>query len=307
MVDSTIAGSLTGERSTNHAPSTKSRVSSSATATPSRVLPVPPAPVERQQSHQRAPQTLRDVQQFVVPSDQGTWLEGEPSAAACSTGRLSRGRGLARAEFRRRADSRSDRLSASARRWTVSGCGKRLAPRSRSEIPWALRPASSASASWLSPAATRIRRSNSPKAFGACGHTVLAVNAWPLFASQNARLRIAGVRTDAIAGEMREFPGRLRVVGRVRSGHAECGLGARLRDAGLILALGGHRHVDPRCRQCSGPEWADRADSSSRPIIQRYRDKSERQRHMALPIFDAIAAKGILEMLVPGRIRRATS
>jgi alkylation response protein AidB-like acyl-CoA dehydrogenase len=46
------------------------------------------------------------------------------------------------------------------------------------------------------------------------------------------------------------------------------------------------------------PEWADRATALG-PIIQRYRDESERQRHMARPIFDAIADTGILEMLVP--------
>jgi alkylation response protein AidB-like acyl-CoA dehydrogenase len=45
-------------------------------------------------------------------------------------------------------------------------------------------------------------------------------------------------------------------------------------------------------------EWADRATAHG-PIIQRYRDESERQRKMARPIFEAIVDTGILEMLVP--------
>ncbi len=43
--DPTIAGSVTGTRSTNHTPSSKAPVRSAATASASRVLPTPPGPV----------------------------------------------------------------------------------------------------------------------------------------------------------------------------------------------------------------------------------------------------------------------
>ena len=45
-------------------------------------------------------------------------------------------------------------------------------------------------------------------------------------------------------------------------------------------------------------EWADRARALG-PIIESHRDESEQLRHMARPIFDAIAQTGILGMLVP--------
>jgi alkylation response protein AidB-like acyl-CoA dehydrogenase len=45
-------------------------------------------------------------------------------------------------------------------------------------------------------------------------------------------------------------------------------------------------------------EWLEQA-SSLAPVIREYRDESEQQRHMAMPIFQAIRQTGIFEMLVP--------
>src|SRR6266581_2233209 len=45
-------------------------------------------------------------------------------------------------------------------------------------------------------------------------------------------------------------------------------------------------------------EWAERAGSLA-SVIEQYRDQSEEQRHMAQPMFEAIAGTGIIDMLVP--------
>jgi alkylation response protein AidB-like acyl-CoA dehydrogenase len=48
----------------------------------------------------------------------------------------------------------------------------------------------------------------------------------------------------------------------------------------------------------STAEWVDRARSLA-PVVEQYRNQSEQQRHLAQPIFDAMAGTGIFEMLVP--------
>jgi hypothetical protein len=63
-----------------------------------------------------------------------------------------------------RAACRSESSSsARARRSTVAAYGDRRLPRSRSDRPRRLTPARSASASWVSPAASRYSRSSAPK------------------------------------------------------------------------------------------------------------------------------------------------
>jgi indole-3-acetate monooxygenase len=45
-------------------------------------------------------------------------------------------------------------------------------------------------------------------------------------------------------------------------------------------------------------EWVDRA-RALQPVIEQHRDDSERQRHMARPIFDTLATTGFFSMMVP--------
>src|SRR5215467_3933896 len=50
--------------------------------------------------------------------------------------------------------------------------------------------------------------------------------------------------------------------------------------------------------ELTSSDWLERAQSLA-PVIEEYRDQSERQRHMALPIFEALARTDLLEMMVP--------
>jgi indole-3-acetate monooxygenase len=54
----------------------------------------------------------------------------------------------------------------------------------------------------------------------------------------------------------------------------------------------------PTAQAVTTDEWVERARALE-PVVAAHRDQSEHERHMARPIFDAIAGTGIIEMMVP--------
>ena len=178
-----------------------------------RVLPTPPVPVSV---------SSRVVLSSLRRSATSCSRPMKLLSAACITARGDTGTDGARSAETRdgRAAARNAALSFSVnwsardKHWIVAGCGRLRAPRSRSEMPCALSPARSANASWLSPDASRNRRSTSPKLAGALVATgVIATSQDQPVISVQARCNEHNSRGAAIAGGVRELVRRVRVAG----------------------------------------------------------------------------------------------